>query len=725
MVALCSGSWGLISVPTTGSGYHVIGHLQNAHTSIVFASDGGMPEALHWGEALGHAPLDPRIFQRPAVNGGPSEDPSFGVVAESSRAWFGRPGIEGTRHNAAGSAPKFKLERIHESSSQRMRCTVVDHVAALALDIDAELHATSGLLTLSCEIHNRDQKGEYMLNALRIGMPVSHDAQEILTVGSRWGNEFACHRHEWSRSLVAVENRHGRTSHEHLPAVFAGTRDFGEETGSVWACHLGWSGNYEIVCDSTTDARHVIQAGELLGSGEITLAPGESYATPMLYFAFSRCGLNGISHAFHEHLRARPNHPQLPRPVHLNTWEAVYFDHDFERLKKLADRAAFVGVERFVLDDGWFGSRRDDSAGLGDWLVSKDVWPLGLTPLIEHVKSLGMEFGLWVEPEMVNPDSQCFRANPEWALVDDAYGDPLLQRKQLVLDVTRQDVSDYLFDALDSLLKSNDIAYLKWDHNRDLVAPWSDGRLSTHRQTTGVYKLLDRLRAAHPDVEIETCASGGGRVDFGILQHTDRVWTSDSLDALDRVYIQRGFSLLFPPELMGSHIGAPAAHITKRMHRLGFRAAVAIFGAFGIEWNLLDASEEELEDVKSIVELHKRFRPLLHTGRARRIDHPDKTIIAHAVVANDYSEALISITRVSSSHTMRSAPMRIHSLEDHRTYTVEMLYDLSEPLGGAHAQPNWTERDSCMQLTGRHLRITGFVLPEMVPESVVLIRLYS
>lgn len=203
------------------------------------------------------------------------------------------------------------------------------------------------------------------------------------------------------------------------------------------------------------------------------------------------------------------------------------------------------------------------------------------------------------------------------------------------------------------------------------------------------------------------------------------MWTSDSLDALDRVHIQRGFSLLFPPELMGSHIGAPSAHTTKRTHRLGFRAAPAIFGAFGIEWNLLDAQEDELKTIQSIVSLHKRFRPLLHGGRARWIDHPDKTIVAHVVVANDCSEAILSVTRVRSSHTMRSAPVRIHGLEEDRMYAVEMLQDLLEPLGGAHAQPEWTGHGSSVQCTGRQLRVAGVVLPEMVPESAVLIRLHA
>jgi alpha-galactosidase len=292
--------------------------------------------------------------------------------------------------------------------------------------------------------------------------------------------------------------------------------------------------------------------------------------------------------------------------VHLNTWEAVYFRHDVDTIKALADRAAQVGVERFVLDDGWFGTRRPDSSGLGDWWVSTEVWPEGLRPLVDHVRNLGMEFGIWVEPEMVNPDSVLYRRHPGWVLADGRYP-PVYGRNQLVLDLGREEVRDYLFSALDTLLRDHDISYLKWDHNRDLVAPVSSGRAGVRSQTLGLYDLLDRLRRVHPHVDIETCASGGGRVDFGIIERTGRVWTSDSIDALDRLHIQRGFSLLFPPELMGSHVRAPTAHVTRRRHRTRFRGIAAMFGAFGVEWNLLDAGDEELAELAEIIALHKRF----------------------------------------------------------------------------------------------------------------------
>ncbi len=320
-----------------------------------------------------------------------------------------------------------------------------------------------------------------------------------------------------------------------------------------------------------------------------------------------------MSNAFHAYLRSRPQHPSTPRPVLLNIWEAVYFDHDLDTLRGLADIAASCGVERFVVDDGWFHSRRSDDAGLGDWWVDTTVWPNGLTPLIDHVRGLGMQFGIWVEPEMVNPDSDLYRAHPDWTLVDERYP-VVLGRNQLVLDLGRAEVCEYLFAHLDALLGDHDIAYVKWDMNRDLVAATSGGRAGVHRQTLGVYALFDRLRAAHPGVEFETCASGGGRVDFGIFERTDRAWTSDSIDALDRQQIQRGFSLLFPPELMGTHIGSPVAHTTGRSHGLGFRAIAAMFGSLGIEWNLLKASDRDRADLAEIIAMHKRLRPFLHHG---------------------------------------------------------------------------------------------------------------
>ena len=307
-----------------------------------------------------------------------------------------------------------------------------------------------------------------------------------------------------------------------------------------------------------------------------------------MYAVHSTTGLGAASRQFHAVVRSSPAHRDRPRPVVLNTWEAVYFDHDFDTLTRLAERAAAVGVERFVLDDGWFGGRRDDTPGLGDWWVSPDAHPDGLAPLIERVRALGMEFGIWVEPEMVNPDSDLYRAHPDWALADPGY-EPVLGRHQLVLDLAIPAAFDEILGRLDALLGDHDIAFVKWDMNRDHVqATGADGRAGTHAQTLALYRLLDELRRRHPDVEFESCSSGGARIDLGILQRTERVWTSDCNDALERQTIQRYASTLIPPEVIGAHVGPPTAHTTGRTQSLAFRAATALFGHFGIEWNLLD-----------------------------------------------------------------------------------------------------------------------------------------
>jgi alpha-galactosidase len=330
-----------------------------------------------------------------------------------------------------------------------------------------------------------------------------------------------------------------------------------------------------------------------------------------------------------------------------------------------------------------------------------------------------MDFGLWVEPEMVNPDSDLYRMHADWTLVDQRYP-PVFARNQLVLDLGREEVRDYLFDLLDALLRDHDIAYVKWDMNRDLVAATSAGRAGVHHQTLGVYALIDRVRAAHPAVEIESCSSGGARADFGILERTDRVWTSDSIDALDRQQIQQGFSLLFPPELMGSHIGSPVAHTTGRRHTLGLRASAAIFGSMGIEWNLLKASDEDRAALARIIATHKRLRPLLHTGVVVRLDHPDPNVLVHGVVAQDKSAAVFACTRLRSGPSLHTPPVRVVGLDQARFYDVTVI-PLAEgyPDVPARRQPAWPMDG--LQLSGRQLSSLGFSIPVLLPETSVLI----
>ena len=408
---------------------------------------------------------------------------------------------------------------------------------------------------------------------------------------------------------------------------------------------------------------HIIaQAGELAEDGDASTA---GYQSPWCHAVHSRAGLNGAMQALHAFVRAEILPAKVaarPRPVHYNTWEAIYFKHDMATLRDLVDRAAQVGAERFVLDDGWFKGRNDDRAALGDWTVDVLKYPDGLKPLIDHVHARGLEFGLWVEPEMVNPDSDLARAHPDWIRRDP--GVPVLMRHQCVLDLARADVQAHLFAALDRLLADNAIAYLKWDMNRDVTG---NGH---HAQVRGVHALIDRLRAAHPDVEIETCASGGGRCDYGMLARAERVWVSDSNDALDRFDIQRNANLFLPPEVAGVHVGPATCHITGRTLSLDLRAHVALFGHMGLELDLRSLEPEALSRLAAHIRTYKTFRPLLHAGRWWRVELPGPDHQGAAVSAGDGNEALCLVLRTGSQALGRGTSLRVPGLDPGRLYRV-------------------------------------------------------
>jgi len=468
--------------------------------------------------------------------------------------------------------------------------------------------------------------------------------------------------------------------------VVAGVPGFTFGRGEAYGLHVAWSGNTVHRVErvpSGPGARGAsgattIGGGELLLPGEITLAEGESYATPWIYLAATGSdpegldGLDGLAAQFHGYLRSRPAHPRSPRPVNLNVWEAVYFRHDFAKLSALADVAADLGVERYVLDDGWFAGRRSDEAGLGDWQVDEAVWPAGLGQLADYVRARGMQFGLWIEPEMVNPDSGLFRAHPDWILAAGQRRPPL-QRHQLVLDLTRPEVSAYLLERISALLTEYPIDYVKWDCNRDIIDAGSGTRAgapAAHQQALAVYALLDELRRRHPNVEWESCAAGGGRIDLGMLERVDRVWTSDMTDALARQSIQRWTGQLVPPEYLGAHVSAPFSHQTGRYMPLSLRGATALFGHFGIEWDLTQAPPGELAELAAWIQLYQQHRALIHSGRLVRMDTPDDTAWMHGVVAADSSTALMSYVQLDEPRTGQPAALRMPGLDPTRRYRV-------------------------------------------------------
>jgi alpha-galactosidase len=409
-----------------------------------------------------------------------------------------------------------------------------------------------------------------------------------------------------------------------------------------------------------------------------------------------------------------PGGAMRPRPVHLNSWEACYFDHDAARIERLARAAADIGIERFVLDDGWFKGRRDDTAGLGDWEPDPVAYPDGLAPLARTVAGLGMEFGLWVEPEMINPDSDLHRAHADWPLALPGRPQPTA-RNQLVIDMRRAAVRDLLFGRLDEILRDVPIAYLKWDQNRD-HAP-SGGAA----QTRGTHDLLARLRAAHPDVEIEGCAGGGGRSDAGMVPFVHRFWTSDNIDAVARVGMQRGFLAFLPPELMGSHIGASPAHATGRGQAMAFRAAIACTGHLGVELDPEALGAADRAELARWIAFYKAWRHLLHGTRVDLGDGPDG--LRWQAQGSDTDKLLFAI-RTDPAQNRRPQPLRLPFAAAHATWHVSLLDVAEHP---EHGLPRAALFDRMAQgpvaFTGSWLARAGLPMPQQKAESIGIFRL--
>jgi alpha-galactosidase len=621
---------------------------------------------VHWGADLG--PLDEagltalRDATLPSVHhAGPDERILVTILPVQGDGWHGRPGVRGHR-DGRSPHPRFTVSSV-DTFGQSVIVQGSD--AGLAVRSEFEL-MPSGVLRVRHTVTNTGDD-VWTCDGVTTLLPVPGQATELLDFTGRWPREKQPQRSAFQHGARVRENRRGHTGHDATGLMVAGTEGFSFRHGEVWGVHIGWSGDHVHLAERLPEGVRLLGGGELVGPGEIRLDPGASYASPWAYFAYSSNGLDGLSQSLHGYLRARPEHPRTPRPVVLNTWEAVYFDHRLDRLAELADVAARAGVERFVLDDGWFLGRRDDTAGLGDWYVDADVWPDGLGPLAQHVHGLGMQFGLWFEPEMVNPRSRLFSDHPDWVL---AARLPMLQRNQLVLDVAREEVFAYLLDRLVSLVQEYGIDYIKWDHNRDLIEPVHDGQYGVHEQTLAVYRLMSALRSACPSLEIESCSGGGARIDYGVLEHTDRVWTSDTNDALERQAIQRWTGLLVAPELIGAHVGPPVAHTTGRAAELEFRQATALFGHAGLEWDLTGLSASSLSSVAAWIALYKRLRPLLHSGDSVHADYPDPSAVLYGVVSADRRHAVYCFAQLTAPLDIVTPALVLPGLDASARYAV-------------------------------------------------------
>lgn len=729
-------------------------HLRAGGVSVILDARGGrLPAVVHWGVEVEASDLAGLAAATVPVIGSNNVDvaPRVAVLPEPHTGWTGRPGLSGS-FSGEGWSPRFTVREASldgaaldgevAAGAGTARFTAIDDRAWLQLVLEVRLES-SGLVALRATLTNlRD--AAYCLDDLTLTLPVPLEASELLDFTGRHNRERVPQRSPMRQGLHLRENRRGRTGADSAFVLHLGVPGFGFGAGPVWGVHTAWSGDHRHLAERVHTGEQLLGGGEVLLPGEIVLARGDAYASPWVHGTYGD-GLDAAARRFHAHLRAGVGAPGPDRPVTLNVWEAVYFRHDAAELIELAELAAALGVERFVLDDGWFGARRHDRAGLGDWVVSPEVWPDGLHPLVDRVHELGMQFGLWFEPEMVNLDSDVARAHPEWIMAarDDL---PVESRFQQVLDLAVPGAYAHVAGQLHALLDEYRIDAIKWDHNRDLVDAGDrtrGGRPAVHEQTLAFYRLVDELRERHPGLEIESCSSGGARVDLGVAERTQRVWVSDNSDPFDRQLMLRWTAQLLPPEYLGAHIAAPHSHTTGRWSSLGFRAATAVFGHFGIEWNLRDADEAARADLARWIAFYTEHRALLHTGDVVRLDTPDPDVIAHGVVAADGSTAIFSTAVLDSIHPDPPAPLRLRGLIPGARYHVEPLL-IGETPSGLHAPTWWgapsdAEALAAQEYWDRAARIdvthpgavfdtdvleqVGVASPRLNPGTVVLYRL--
>jgi alpha-galactosidase len=638
-----------------------------------------------------------------------------------------QPGLRAHRQgqNFGFAADRYTVTPDAQHNSLRIRlqdsANQIEVHIGLRMDASDTLHITTRLINQGTAPLQVDA-----LASANLSLPGLMDT--VHSFHGQWSNEFQWQSQTLARAQWRQENRAGRTSHQVFPGAVIATAQTDWHSGPCYGAHLAWSGNFAQTIDTLDDGLRQWQLGVAFAPGELLLAPGARFEAPTVLASFSPAGRNGLMQNFHAAMRATvqwPGGQASPRPVHLNTWEAVYFDHRLDDLKDFATQAAHIGVERFILDDGWFHGRHDDRTSLGDWWPDAGKYPDGLGPLALHVTGLGMQFGLWVEPEMVNPDSELYRAHPEWAFASPGKRQQTW-RHQLVLNTALPEVQAYLFEKLDALLSTLPISYLKWDMNRDLTqAVGIDGRAGYLGFVQGLYALLARVRAAHPNVEIESCASGGGRMDAGVLAHTHRFWTSDNTDALSRVGIQRGALQFFPPEVLGAHIGPAPYHTTGRTQSLDFRAGVALPLHLGIELDVRAIGDGERAQLAPWLALYKSLRGQLHQGAMWLGESGDHIVWqAHG----DATDLIVFVTRTAPTEARHSPPLILPMLDAAANYRVTRLDPPSIGVANAGVDAPMHQalrRGETVQAHGAWLCQAGLPLPRMSGEAVHIYRLQT
>lgn len=607
--------------------------LDTARVSYVLGlNEAGEVQTIYWGKRLPKSDHFPTAKQMPAA----AFDVPVTTTPQEFVGWGGglfvEPDLKITFPN--GNRDLVLKYASHSIDGNRLSIVMKDVRLEVYVTLEYELDAETGILRRSATIENRT-KSSFTIEQVAAGtwnLPRGTDYRLRYLTG-RWAAEWNVQQQPVRPGKTVLESRRGTTGAQNNPWFAidrAGESD--PEHGDVWFGALGWSGSWQLTVEQDQLQQVRVTGGMNAFDFGYLLKSGERFQTPYCYGGYSEEGIGGASRLMHrlEVDSILPHHPTPKlRPILYNSWEATTFDVDEAGQMVLAEKAANLGVERFVMDDGWFGERKNDHAGLGDWWVNQQKFPHGLNPLIDKVHSLNMDFGLWVEPEMVNPDSELYRKHPDWVL--NFPGRPQTEgRNQLVLNLARTDVRAYVFGFLDKLLNENDIAFLKWDYNRNWSEPgWPavppDEEKNVYVDfTRNFYSILAELRQKHPQVEIESCSGGGSRVDLGVMQYTDEVWPSDNTDGFDRLLVQNGFTYAYTPGAMMAWVTDSPTWVNQRSLSLEYRFLSSMQGSLGIGANLNKWTPEDFTKAKQMIAEYKKIRETVQRGALYRLISPEQ-----------------------------------------------------------------------------------------------------
>ncbi len=629
--------------------------------------------------------LDVIPQEYPVYGGGDYREPALGVEFKNGSRLLDLTYVS---HTIVDGSEELEGLPCLSGGDQTLFVTLKDEFSGLTVELRYVVYEDTDIITRSARIVNTTADALYVTRALSASLDLCEGTYDMISLYGGHNCERHMCREPLRHGTQSVGSRRGTSSHNHNPFIVLANPHTTEFMGDAYGLALVYSGNFIASVDVDYKDAIRMQIGIHPTDFRWKLEAGEAFQTPEAVMTYTDSGLNAMSQNFHNAIKyhlGHTKHRNAPRPIVINNWEATYFDFNEEKLLAIIDSCKGLGIDTFVLDDGWFGHRDDDHTSLGDWFVDKNKLPNGLTPLIEKCESQGMTFGLWFEPEMISEESELYKAHPDWCMR--MPGRPYCRgRNQLILDLSRDDVAEYLEEVISKILSENRISYVKWDMNRHFTDAYSsllpvDQQPEIfHRFVLNLYKLLGNLTDRFPDVLFEGCSGGGGRFDMGMLYYDPQIWTSDDSDAIERLKIQYGTSLLYPPQAMTAHVSACPNHQVGRTTPFDTRAAVAMSATFGYELNPLQLSDEERAEIANQTALYHKIQPIIMDGDFYRIADPFvENSCCWMFVTKDKSEAII--TYVQKFRLPRwHRHIKLVGLDPEATYCMTCLHTTEEHL---------------------------------------------